>query len=111
MIRELFSEHFPRSTTSAIELIIGIIHAIQFVNRPETAFIKRAVVGYKWQSFYQRFDFSPYIREIFGFYRVIVSQSVDSWGALCVLVGSRTNERIEVIDSDTVGYSDNTETA
>ena len=107
MIGQIFSENFSGSTAGTIKFVIRISHVIQFVNCPKTTFIKRTIVCNKWQSIYQRFDFSPYIRKIFRFFRICVSQSVNSCCPLRIIVGARTDQTIDFLNDFSVPHDDN----
>ena len=54
---------------SVFELIIGIIHLIDLINRFKTAFVKGTVMRHKGQAFNQRFYLTPHL----GKYRRSIS--------------------------------------
>lgn len=63
----------------------------------EAAFIKRTVVGNKWQTVYERLNFSPYFRKVFRFFCITVSQSMNSCGPLSIVIGAGTDQTIDFV--------------
>ena len=63
----------------------------------EAAFIKRTVVGNKWQTVYERLNFSPYFRKVFRFFCITVSQSMNICGPLSIVIGAGTDQSIDFV--------------
>lgn len=76
----------------------------------EAAFIKRTVVGNKWQTVYERLNFSPYFRKVFRFFCITVSQSMNSCGPLSIVIGAGTDQSIDFVYNFSIPYNNNSYT-
>lgn len=81
-----------------VELIAGICHTVLGKGGFKTAFIKRPVVGYKRKSLYQRLYLCPNLREGWLTVRITACETVNLGCPVCIIVGRRLDERVELID-------------
>ena len=89
-----------------VELIVGVVHAIDTKDGFKTAFVKRFVVGYKGQALDKRLYLCPYLREDRGIVRVLLTQAMHLRTPVVVIVGLWLYEGIERIYYLTIAHYD-----
>lgn len=80
-----------------VELVVRIIHLIDAKDGFQAGFIEGAVVGNKGQTFDERLDLCPDLREDGGFFSVLATKAVDTGAPVVVVVGLGLDERVEGI--------------
>ena len=75
-----------------VETIIRVIHLIDTEHGLKAAFIKRAVVGYKRKSLYERFYLRPDLGENRRIISIGTAQSVNPLAPVVVVVGLRLDK-------------------
>lgn len=89
-----------------IEPVIRVIHLIDAEHGFQAAFIKRAVVGHKRKSLYERLYLCPDLREHRRIISIGTAQTVDLLAPVVVVVGLRLDKRVERIRNLTVTHND-----
>jgi hypothetical protein len=77
MVGQVVAKRFPRSAACTMKLIIGIIHLIHAMRRPQTTLIERAIVRHQRQALDFWRNFFPYMRENFFVFGIGGGQSVN----------------------------------
>lgn len=91
-------ETSTRCGERTVELIVGICHPVLGKGGFQTTFFKRSVVGDKRKVLNQRFYLCPYFRKGRLTVGVTASETVNIGSPICIIVGSRLDERVELID-------------
>ena len=97
MVRELAAEVAPGSRQRVTELIIGIIHLIDAMDRPQTALVEARIVRHQRQALKQRRDLLPDIRKHGRAIRIAGPQPMHALAEPLVILRLRMDERIERI--------------
>jgi hypothetical protein len=95
VVRQLLPKVFSRSTTGAIELIVGVIHLVAAHYGLQTTFIEGAVVRHQGQALDERLNLSPNIRKHGRILGVLTCDAVDHSVPIQVIVRFRLDEGIE----------------
>lgn len=91
-----------------IELIVRIIHLVHAKDCFQTAFIKRAVVGHQWQTFYQRCYLFPHLRKYRSIICIPTGQSMHLRTPVVVIVRFGIDEGVKGVNYLVVSYNDHT---
>ena len=89
-----------------VKLIVGIVHLIDTEHRFQTSFVKRFVVGNKWQALDKRLYLCPYLGKNRGFIGVGTAKAMHSATPIIIIVGLWLNKGIEGINYLPVPHND-----
>ena len=98
MVWQSFPEMLSRGATSAIKLIVRVIHLVATHYGFEAAFVERAVVCHEGQALNERLDLTPNVREHGSVLGVLLGDAVDERVPIEVIVRLGLDEGIERVD-------------
>ena len=105
VIREV-AELATGDAKGIVELIVGIVHLIDAEHRFQTSFVKRFVVGNKWQALDKRLYLCPHLREHRSIVGVGTAKAMHSATPIIIIVGLWLNKGIEGIHYLPVPHND-----
>ena len=111
MVGELLPEMAAGGATSAVELVVGVVHLIDLEHRSQTAFVKRTVVRHQRQPLNQRFNLPPYVGEHRRVVSVLVREAVRLLTEPSVVIGRGFDEAVERVCDVSVAYDNNSHAA
>jgi hypothetical protein len=89
-----------------VELVVRIIHLIDTEHRFQASFVKRFVVGNKWQALDKRLYLCPYLGKHRSFVGVGTAKAMHSATPIIIIVGLWLNKGIEGIHYLPIPHND-----
>ncbi len=98
MVGQFPAKYTAGGTASAMELIIGIVHAIHTEYRLEATLVKHTVMRHQRQPLDERSHLGPHLRKDVSPFRILFRQSMNHRTTVIVIFRFGMNEEILFID-------------
>ena len=93
------------SHTSAVELIIGIVHLITTEDCFQARLVEGLIMGNKRQAFNHRLYLFPYFRKNRSFFCVTPGKPMNPCVPIIIVIRFRLNQRIELVHNLSAPYN------